>query len=435
MKFKFFLFFLLLLLFLNTCEQIESPTILNPLDPDYKFQKPNTPSNLNITSVSDTEILLTWENNSSIEEGYAIERSINNKEFIKIGETNENVVQYSDKTINQNSTYKYRVYAYTSNERSLYSEEINIKYFQKYSKIKEFKIDVLDGICSVAFGPEGKYIAAGADNGNVVVWDINSENPILNFENDRANYIRDVTFSPDNKFFGSCNVNIYGTGSSITIWDMENFEIVQSLNENNKAYFMTFSPDNQMIAEGELNSVGVWNINSGERLVGCVDYKSSQYVIVVRFLSNTQLLYFHGNTNNLVIWNLEYNSFSRYIIPTPILSIDYNASEDILVIGSYDYIYLFKVSEWSMLYKLNGHSGYINSVNISNDGRTIASCGRDDHTIKIWETDTGVLVDSYELTSVDLYRVDFCFDNQLLVNANRNGVINILNINGCWLKI
>ncbi|HEY4491896.1 MAG TPA: fibronectin type III domain-containing protein, partial [Acidobacteriota bacterium] len=82
---------------------------------------PNAPANLNAIAVSSQQIDLTWDDLSSNEEGFKIERSTDGAGFSQIATVAANTTSYSDSGLAAGSTYFYRVRAYNSGGNSPYS--------------------------------------------------------------------------------------------------------------------------------------------------------------------------------------------------------------------------------------------------------------------------------------------------------------------------
>lgn len=86
------------------------------------------PTDLTATSISATEVKLSWKDNSTNENSYKIERKNAAGKFEEIGKTNADITTYSDLTVTANTTYTYRVYAYNNLGKSLkYTNEATIK--------------------------------------------------------------------------------------------------------------------------------------------------------------------------------------------------------------------------------------------------------------------------------------------------------------------
>ncbi|MDO8489953.1 MAG: fibronectin type III domain-containing protein [bacterium] len=87
------------------------------------FTPLNKPSNLHVANVSSSENSLTWQDSSTIEGGFANEKSVNNPSgpFVQIATTPANVTSMSDMGLAADQTYYYRVRAFNTGGNSRYS--------------------------------------------------------------------------------------------------------------------------------------------------------------------------------------------------------------------------------------------------------------------------------------------------------------------------
>lgn len=85
------------------------------------------PTNLNATPISETQINLTWQDNSSDETGFAIARSLNAIAWTGIYTTSANVIAYSSTGLTCSTLYYYRVRTYrqTDNQYSPYTTVVS----------------------------------------------------------------------------------------------------------------------------------------------------------------------------------------------------------------------------------------------------------------------------------------------------------------------
>lgn len=80
------------------------------------------PTNLSASLASSSQINLSWRDNSAMEEGYKIERSLNGVNFTQIGTVAANITSYTDAGLSGSVVYYYRVRAYNASGNSSYSE-------------------------------------------------------------------------------------------------------------------------------------------------------------------------------------------------------------------------------------------------------------------------------------------------------------------------
>ncbi len=92
-----------------------------PLAAAGMFNSPAAPTKLAAKATSGTQVTLTWVDNSSIEAGYQIERSLSpGSGFVRIATVGANVKTYTNAGLTP-ANYYYRVRAFTSSAQSAYS--------------------------------------------------------------------------------------------------------------------------------------------------------------------------------------------------------------------------------------------------------------------------------------------------------------------------
>ncbi len=82
---------------------------------------PIAPSGLAATTISSSQINLAWVDNSTNENSFRIERSLNNSTFSEVGSTGANVTSFSDTGLLSGTTYYYRLFARNAGGDSGYS--------------------------------------------------------------------------------------------------------------------------------------------------------------------------------------------------------------------------------------------------------------------------------------------------------------------------
>jgi len=130
------------------------------------------------------------------------------------------------------------------------------------------------GVPCVAFSPDGKILAYGAEAGQVMLWDI-ANNQLLHAlggqpDGGIADEVNGVAFSPDGKILAS----IYSSHTwSITLWDVTNGEELRTLTKpfspsiSGGASALAFSPDGKYLAAaiGD-KTITLWDVASGSEL-------------------------------------------------------------------------------------------------------------------------------------------------------------------------
>jgi len=82
---------------------------------------PAAPSNLSASTVSPSQLGLTWTQNSSNENGFYLERSLNGSSWLQYKTLGPDVTGFTDSNLSHGTTYYYRIRAFNAAGMSLYS--------------------------------------------------------------------------------------------------------------------------------------------------------------------------------------------------------------------------------------------------------------------------------------------------------------------------
>ena len=132
-------------------------------------------------------------------------------------------------------------------------------------------------IRSVCFSPNGAYLATGAEDKVIRVWDIATRTIKHQFTGHEQD-IYSLDFARNGRIIAS------GSGDrSVRLWDLESNQQVLGLQIEDGVTTVAISPDNRFVAAGSLDkSVRVWDVSTGAlvvRLEGDLGHKDSVYSV------------------------------------------------------------------------------------------------------------------------------------------------------------
>ncbi|KAL8720717.1 MAG: hypothetical protein Q9225_002451 [Loekoesia sp. 1 TL-2023] len=231
-------------------------------------------------------------------------------------------------------------------------------------------------IRSVCFSPDGKYLATGAEDKQIRVWDIASRtirNTFVGHEQD----IYSLDFARDGKHIAS------GSGDrSVRVWDIDSGREVLNLNIEDGVTTVAISPGGEFVSAGSLDkSVRVWDVRSGhliDRLDGNEGHKDSVYSVA--FAPNGRSLVSGSLDKTIKMWELADNR--GMMAPG---------------MGSRERM-------GKCVKTFEGHKDFVLSVALTPDGRWVLS-GSKDRGVQFWDPRTG--------------------DTQLMLQGHKNSVISV----------
>ncbi|OAD04104.1 hypothetical protein MUCCIDRAFT_48518 [Mucor lusitanicus CBS 277.49] len=258
-------------------------------------------------------------------------------------------------------------------------------------------------IRSVCFSPDGNYLATGAEDMQIRIWDIQKKR-IRNILVGHQQDIYSLDFSRDGRMIAS------GSGDcTARIWSMADgkcLHVLRITDHDQKDPGVTsvaFSPDGRVIAAASLDKmVRIWDTQSGvlfERLEG---HKDSVYSVA--FMPDGKMLVSGSLDKTLKLWQLGTNEgrgmgMDRDRSKGPckmtfsghkdfVLSVGCTPDGRWVVSGSKDRgVQFWDPRTGQTQFMLQGHKNSVISVAISPSGRPLFATGSGDNRARIWSYD------------------------------------------------
>jgi len=270
------------------------------------------------------------------------------------------------------------------------------------------------GFNSIRFTPDGKRLA-GALGDTVKEWDANSGTELLPSVLKDDSQISSVAYSPDWKLFAylsSTNVNIWDTSSRKNIW--------AKANQSSMGSEIVFSSDGKFLVGSRDEMALVWDVRTGVEQ----SLELGSRVTSVAFSPDSQTLATGSADGTAKLWDVK-KSKKPWRIFTG------QTAGGVLVRFSLDGKRLVTASEngnlkiWDIakdkeLMSLSGHSEQVNDVTFTNDGKLMATAS-DDGTAKVWLANTGAELFSLDSHDATVKSVAFSPDGSRLVVTTTNG--------------
>jgi WD40 repeat protein len=212
------------------------------------------------------------------------------------------------------------------------------------------------------------------------------------------------------------------------------FNVKRPLSEiNHKIVFASYSPDGKyIITAGSDSSIIIWNADRLTIYRTIAGLKARPNVAV--FSSDNLFVLAGGKDNIISMWNI--GKMPPAIMKTfeghkgQIKSIDVSSDGKYLASGSADCtVRIWDMFSANMIYELKEHSKEVNSVRFSPDGKTLAS-GGEDGVINLWNIEKGSIIISQIGHKGSIRDIVFSSDGKLLASCGDDKLINIWQVPG-----
>lgn len=281
-----------------------------------------------------------------------------------------------------------------------------------------------DFVNSVAYHPDGHFIASGAKDHTVRIWDVQT-GQLMHCLTEHEKPVNSVVYSPDGRFLASAS-----NDKTIRIWDAQTNQLVHCLlGHEAEVMCATYSPDGQFLASGaDDKTVRIWDTKTGTFLRALVGHK--HWVNSVAYSPDGQFLATGSRDKTVCIWNAQTGELIHSMPGHKhwVVSVAYSPDGKFLASGSWDNtIRIWNPQTGQLAHALPGHESCVASVAYSPDGRFLASGSRDE-TIQIWDMQTNQLVHSLQGHEDYVNSVAYSPDGRFLASGSEDNTVRIWDI-------
>lgn len=259
-------------------------------------------------------------------------------------------------------------------------------------------------VSALAFSPDSTTLASGGRDHEIRLWDADFGNALFTLPGHDAPVLC-LAFSPDGTTLASG-----GEDNAVRLWDRATGKQKSILTAaRDHVLSVAFSPDGKLLAAaGKDSVVHIYDLNAGKskELVG-----HHGPVLVADYFPDGSLLVSLGADSEIRIWRVKTGAAKTVMSGLPDGIVAAASSPDraeVALALSGNVIALWNLESGRQTASLTGHTGLLDSVVFSQDGRLLASVGKD-QTVRIWDvtgSSRAVLSGHTEWTSAAAFSPD-----------------------------
>jgi len=244
---------------------------------------------------------------------------------------------------------------------------------------------------ALAFSPNGEKLSSAGWDNVIRIWEVSTGSLVKEIPAGGDRYIGALAFSPDGQKIASGGAD----DTVIKLWDTSTGALIATLKgHTSEITTLDFSPDGRLLASGSCcsgsgeNSVRIWSTENYEEL-HLVEFRDEP-ILNVSFSPDGHLLAVAARDTIVKLWYIadwsEYKTLNSFA-PDALLFADEGQT---LVGASRDNrIWIWSVPRGEVLRFLEGHTDWVSDISLSSDSRLLASAGRTDLTLRIWDWKEG----------------------------------------------
>ena len=215
--------------------------------------------------------------------------------------------------------------------------------------------------------------------------------PVLTINQAHKNWINTIAFSPNGRYIASG-----GWDNNVKIWDAQTGKCVKTFKGHNSAILdVVFSKDGKtLISSSKDETIKFWSIPHGTIIHQITGH--SGWIMSIGLNANGSILASGGSDETISLWDLAAKQdtaleLRRFLGHKDyVRSLTFSPNGDILASGGDDN----KLKFWNLktgkeIYEIEGHTSWVRSVAYNPSGNLIASAG-DDMMINLWKADKAV---------------------------------------------
>ncbi|WOD37468.1 NB-ARC domain-containing protein [Nodosilinea sp. E11] len=306
--------------------------------------------------------------------------------------------------------------------------------------------DLTTGICrsvwqehqswirAIALSPDGETLASGSFDHTIKLWDVGT-GACLDTLTGHHKTVTSVAFSSDGECLASASYD-----QTIKLWDMTTGDCWQTLQKHtNLVWAVAFHPQERILASGgEDYTARLWELETGYCTKTLQGYSNTIYAIALHSSQGLLASAHEDQTIKLFDFNGAAVAHAKELSPAQadpfrvlrghtgrVLSVDFSPAGHLLASAGTDRtIKLWNSDTGHLLQTLQGHQSWVWAIAFHPQGHLLASASYD-QTVKLWDVTTGECRQTLQGHDSSVLAVAFSPDGHWLVSGGYNQTIKL----------
>jgi len=287
---------------------------------------------------------------------------------------------------------------------------------------------------TMSFAPDGTILATLSVDNTIHLWNMNDGQLLHTLKRIDIGTVNDMAFTPDGSELAIVFYN------KIEFWQANDGLLLKEWYEDASFFPVAFTPDWSLLASGSPGGkIKLMHINNNGvipfRVLDSDMHRVQESVLKIAFSPDGSILA-SGTTDNLVrLWQVEDGTLLHKLSghTGSIDSLSFSPDGFIVASGGKEKILLWRVADGTFLHTLKGHKKrllpfptFITDTDFSPDGNILAS-GGSDNTMRLWRVSDGKLLGTIKHRN-EVWDVEFSPDGTILASSEMRGPVRLFNV-------
>ncbi|GAB1542501.1 NB-ARC domain-containing protein [Scytonema sp. NUACC21] len=292
-------------------------------------------------------------------------------------------------------------------------------------------------VSSIAFSPESNILASSSHDHTIKLWDVDTGQCLETLQG-HTSWVSAVAFSPDGHTLASGSDD-----RTVKLWDVDTGQCLKTLRGHNSwVSSVAFNPENTLASGSHDQTIKLWDIHTSQCLKTVQGHTNRVWSAV--FSQDSQILVSGNEDCTVKLWDA-YTGQSLKILQghtDRVLSVAVNPLGLTLASGSEDgTVRLWDIDTGQCLEILRGHTNRVLSVAFAPQRNAdieplaensplswLLASGGDDHTVKLWDANTGKCLNTFYGHTSWVTSVMFNPQGNILASSSDDNTVKLWNV-------